>query len=136
MSREAPITAAQQWLHRHWLLWAPVYILLVLIFLVGVAATLLGLRLLWQVSQNRTPHYADIVEHFKYASIGAEPHSGIPYRIWRVLPEGTQPHADGKWPLSKLTSDELVDLLGHRNAWYRREARISSNSRCATGNSA
>jgi hypothetical protein len=86
MSREAPITAAQQWLHRHWLLWAPVYILLVLIFLVGGAATLLGLRLLWQVSQNRTPHYADIVEHFKYASIGAEPHSGIPYRIWRVLP--------------------------------------------------
>ncbi len=44
-------------------------------------------------------------------------------RIWRVLPTGTTPHADGRWPLGKLTSDELVDLLGHRNAWYRREAR-------------
>ena len=43
-------------------------------------------RLLWQVSQHRTPHFADIVEHFKYGSIGAEPYSGIPYRIWRALP--------------------------------------------------
>jgi putative heme-binding domain-containing protein len=44
-------------------------------------------------------------------------------RVWRVVPQGTQPHADGKWPLHDLSSDELVDLLRHRNAWYRREAR-------------
>jgi putative membrane-bound dehydrogenase-like protein len=44
-------------------------------------------------------------------------------RIWRVIPEGSKPRADGKWPLSKLTSDELVDLLKHRNEWYVREAR-------------
>jgi putative heme-binding domain-containing protein len=44
-------------------------------------------------------------------------------RIWRVAPQGVQPRADGKWPLSKLTSDELVDLLKHSNAWYAREAR-------------
>jgi len=29
----------------------------------------------------------DIVEHFKYGSIGAEEGSGLPYRIWRVLPD-------------------------------------------------
>ena len=29
---------------------------------------------------------ADIVEHFKYGSIGAEPSSGIPYGIWQALP--------------------------------------------------
>ncbi len=44
-------------------------------------------------------------------------------RIWRVVPEGTKPRADGKWPLSKLSNDELVDLLHHRNNWYSREAR-------------
>jgi hypothetical protein len=47
---------------------------------------IVGLILLWQVAQNRTPHYADIVEEFKYGSIGAEQNSGIPYRIWRALP--------------------------------------------------
>jgi putative membrane-bound dehydrogenase-like protein len=44
-------------------------------------------------------------------------------RLYRVVPEGVKPRADGKWPLSKLTSDELVDLLKHDNAWYSREAR-------------
>jgi hypothetical protein len=44
-------------------------------------------------------------------------------RLWRVVPEGTNPHADGRWPLGKLSSDELVDLLKHPNAWYSREAR-------------
>jgi putative heme-binding domain-containing protein len=44
-------------------------------------------------------------------------------RIWRVVPQGSNPHATGKWPLSGLTSDELVDLLDHPNAWYSREAR-------------
>ncbi|BCS35924.1 hypothetical protein TBR22_A51590 [Luteitalea sp. TBR-22] len=31
--------------------------------------------------------FPDIVEHFKYGSIGAEENSGLPYRIWKVLPE-------------------------------------------------
>jgi putative heme-binding domain-containing protein len=44
-------------------------------------------------------------------------------RIWRVAPTGSKPRADGKWPLNGLSSDELVDLLGHPNAWYPRQAR-------------
>src|SRR5688500_950022 len=31
--------------------------------------------------------HADIVEHFKYGSIGAEAEGGMPYWIWRVLPD-------------------------------------------------
>lgn len=31
--------------------------------------------------------FPDIVEHFKYGSIGAEENSGLPYWIWRVLPD-------------------------------------------------
>jgi putative heme-binding domain-containing protein len=44
-------------------------------------------------------------------------------RIWRVVPDGAKPQSLGKWPLSKLSSDELVDLLKQPNAWYSREAR-------------
>jgi putative heme-binding domain-containing protein len=44
-------------------------------------------------------------------------------RIWRVVPEGSNPRADGPWPLGKLPSDGLIDLLKHPNAWYSREAR-------------
>ena len=71
MSREAPVTAVQESLHRRWLLWTPVYLLLALLFLIGIAGAVFGLIVLWQLAQNRTPHFADIVEHFKYASIGA-----------------------------------------------------------------
>jgi len=87
MSREPPVTATQEALQRRWRLWTPVYILLALIAVIGIVGAVLGVTLLWIVSQNRTPHYADIVEHFKYASIGAEPTSGFPYRIWRALPK-------------------------------------------------
>jgi mono/diheme cytochrome c family protein len=86
MMREQPVTAAEDALHRRWRLLIPAYILLAVIALIGIVGTILGVILLWQLAQNRTPYYADIVEEFKYGSIGAEPHSGIPYRIWRALP--------------------------------------------------
>ena len=44
-------------------------------------------------------------------------------RIWRVKPEGSTPRADVRFPLSALASNELVDLLAHRNEWITREAR-------------
>lgn len=36
---------------------------------------------------NKPVDYDDIVDHFKYGSIGSETASGIPYWIWKVLPE-------------------------------------------------
>ena len=38
------------------------------------------------VTENGPAKYADIEDHFKYASIGGESTSGIPYWIWKVLP--------------------------------------------------
>jgi mono/diheme cytochrome c family protein len=86
MNRELPITAVQEALRRRWRFWTPVYLLLALVFLIGLVSTALGLIVLMRVSQNHTPRYGDIVEHFKYGSIGAEQNSGIPYRVWRALP--------------------------------------------------
>jgi mono/diheme cytochrome c family protein len=86
MISEQPVTAVERALYQRWRLLIPVYILLAIITLIGIVGAVFGAILLWQIAQNRTPHYADIVEEFKYGSIGAEPNSGIPYRIWRVLP--------------------------------------------------
>jgi putative membrane-bound dehydrogenase-like protein len=48
-------------------------------------------------------------------------------RIWRVVPTGTKPQPLGKLSgdlvaTSKLSSQQLVALLRHPNAWYWREA--------------
>ena len=42
--------------------------------------------------RHDSPSFPDIVEHFKYGSIGAEEGSGIPYWIWRVMPEVCAEH--------------------------------------------
>lgn len=46
-----------------------------------------AIPLLVSVFERNEPEvHSDIVEHFKYGSIGAEQRAGIPYEIWRVLP--------------------------------------------------
>jgi putative heme-binding domain-containing protein len=44
-------------------------------------------------------------------------------RIWRFVPAGTNPEPMAKLGLEDFTSPDLIELLGHRNAWYAREAR-------------
>lgn len=44
-------------------------------------------------------------------------------RIWRFVPRGTNPRPMSELALEAMSSDKLVDLLSHRNAWYTREAR-------------
>lgn len=39
------------------------------------------------IDPNSPEIHADILDHFKYGSIGAEERAGIPYSIWAVLPE-------------------------------------------------
>ena len=52
----------------------------------GLAAVLIPAGML--IPLNEPELHDDIVEHYKYGSIGAETrHMGIPYWIWRVLPD-------------------------------------------------
>ncbi|OCQ98832.1 hypothetical protein BCD64_22545 [Nostoc sp. MBR 210] len=53
--------------------------------IVGVVAVVVFL--IWPVISNSPVDYADIEEHFKYGSIGSEAVNGVPYWIWKVLPE-------------------------------------------------
>lgn len=51
-------------------------------------------------------------------------------RVWKVATIGAEqaPALSGK-PLDQRSTDELVDLLTHENAWHRRQARVVLASR-------
>lgn len=57
------------------------------IWVVVVGAIIVAAFLIWPVLSNSPVDYANIEDHFKYGSIGSEPVNGIPYWIWKVLPE-------------------------------------------------
>jgi len=51
------------------------------------ALYVIGLYFVRRYNPDYPVIYTDINEHFKYGSIGSESANGIPYEIWRVLPE-------------------------------------------------
>ena len=55
------------------------------IVVLGVIAV--AIFFIWPVISNSPVDYANIEDHFKYGSIGSEPVNGVPYWIWKVLPE-------------------------------------------------
>ncbi|MCC5615548.1 cytochrome c [Nostoc sp. CHAB 5836] len=57
------------------------------IWVVIVSVVAVAAFFIWPVFFNSPVDYADIENHFKYGSIGSEPINGIPYWIWKVLPE-------------------------------------------------
>ncbi|HEY0006996.1 MAG TPA: cytochrome c [Pyrinomonadaceae bacterium] len=59
----------------------------VLLLFILALLLLIGIYLYWSFNPNRPVDYADIQEHFKYGSIGSEPANGIPYWIFKVLPD-------------------------------------------------
>ncbi len=59
----------------------------VVLIVLGVVLLFIGLWAWWTFNPNRAVDYSDIQEHFKYGSIGSEPDNGIPYWIFKVLPD-------------------------------------------------
>jgi hypothetical protein len=54
------------------------------IFFAPVAFALISFA--WRyLNPETTPRYSDIVEHYKYGSIGSEV-TGLPYWVWKALP--------------------------------------------------
>jgi hypothetical protein len=81
---ESPV---DQWQHgfRRW-------IILIVLGLIG----LIAIYLIWYFTSDRTEEHADILEHFKYGSIGSEPGGSVltpvggvlpPYLIFKTLPD-------------------------------------------------
>lgn len=80
------VTEVQRRLSTRWRLRTPLYLLGAVVALVGIVAIVVGLTVLARFSGESTPRHADIVEHFKYGSIGSEPESGLPVYVWKALP--------------------------------------------------
>jgi hypothetical protein len=82
MWRELLVVATQQgrWTR------AIFVILAILLGIPGLLAVTLGGILAWRyLRPETTPNYANIVDHFKYGSIGSEV-TGLPYWVWKALP--------------------------------------------------
>jgi len=54
---------------------------------IAVFSLMPAVRAATLTDQNKPEVHADILEHFKYGSIGAEERAGIPLWIWAVLPD-------------------------------------------------
>ncbi|MBB3189913.1 hypothetical protein [Halomonas cerina] len=85
--QEPPVTAVQQALRRRRRRRLPLTLLALAVVLAGVLVLAIGLPTLWRYSGESVRHYADPETHFWHGSIGSEPASGLPVRLWRVLPE-------------------------------------------------
>lgn len=53
----------------------------------GLGLLIFGVYFAGRLSRDEAVHYADPEEHFKYGSTGGERDAGLPYWIWKVLPE-------------------------------------------------
>ena len=86
MSDARHVTAVEAELARRRRLWRPVTVLVGLLFAAALVVVVCGLWFGIGLLRETTPRYADIDAHFRYGSIGAEPESGIPYKLWKALP--------------------------------------------------
>ncbi|HEV8488052.1 MAG TPA: cytochrome c [Blastocatellia bacterium] len=55
--------------------------------IIVVVLFLAGTYLFWSFNPNAPVDYVKIEDHFKYGSIGSDVDLGIPYWIWKVLPD-------------------------------------------------
>ncbi|MDN3522610.1 c-type cytochrome [Halomonas ramblicola] len=71
---------------RRWLAW------LALLLVLGAAVAAIG----WYKLFREEPQHLEGVEaYYRYGSIGTEPEEGLPYWVWRVLPEVFPQHLPG-----------------------------------------
>ena len=59
----------------------------VLLVIVAVLLVGLGVRITIFLTKDEPQNYANVIQQFKYGSVGTEQDQGIPYFIWSVLPD-------------------------------------------------
>jgi hypothetical protein len=84
--QEPPVTAVQQEARRRRWRRLPLSLLALAVVVAGVLVLAIGIPTLWRYSGESVRHYADPETHFQHGSIGSEV-SGLPVRLWRVLPD-------------------------------------------------
>ncbi|WP_305985023.1 cytochrome c [Roseibium sp. MMSF_3544] len=79
-------TAVERELARRRKVSRPVFIVFLVLFLAFLIVLITLLFTLAGFFRETTPHYSSPVDHFKYGSIGTEPASGLPRKLWDALP--------------------------------------------------
>ncbi|MBZ5617979.1 MAG: c-type cytochrome [Acidobacteriia bacterium] len=68
----------------------------------------------WRYIRESPVDYASDIEHFKYGSIGADSDAGIPYWVWRVMPQVCPGHLPHPAAFRALPADEQSGLAGYQ----------------------
>ncbi|MCE9680762.1 hypothetical protein [Halomonas alkalisoli] len=84
--QEPPVTAVQQEARRRRWRRLPLTLLVLAVVAAGLLALAIGVPTVWRYSGESVRHFADPETHFRHGSIGSEV-SGLPVRLWRVLPD-------------------------------------------------
>ena len=74
---------------------------------------LLIVAVYWGIFAEIPRDHADIREHFKYGSIGAEAGAGIPYWIWQVLPDMFPQHLPEPDRFRAVPADKRTAVVGY-----------------------
>jgi hypothetical protein len=82
----------------------------VLVISVAVLVVLVGV-VIGFVNRNEPQRFSDIEQHFLYGSIGSEDEGGIPYWVWRVLPDVFPDLLEARTPGRDGTGYERLGFL-------------------------
>jgi len=86
-----------------------------LVLLAGLLAmATLALFIYWRWISEVPVDYADDADHFAYGSIGSDSYSGIPYWIWRVLPEVFPDHLPQGDKMRRANGEIADGLTGYQ----------------------
>src|SRR6516162_7002173 len=86
MATHTSVSVVQRELQRRAWIRLIIVIVLLVIFLVGLVAIVLGGVAYHRFTRSGTPYQTSEIDHFKYGSIGSESASGLPYWVWQALP--------------------------------------------------
>lgn len=86
MGEPTYITVVEAELARRRRRWRAVFWAGLLVTGLAIVLLLIAISAGWRLAAKDTPHYGNPVDHFKFGSIGAEPASGLPYKLWMALP--------------------------------------------------
>lgn len=107
-SRERTDPVDREYRRRRWRCWA----------LFGIVVYFVVLLVYWGVIAEVPVDYVSQEDHFKYGSIGSDSDNGIPYWIWRVLPEIFSEHLPDPEAFEALPEDERDGLAGYAQFGY------------------
>ncbi len=77
------------------------------------ALFLIGALIYWGIFAEVPADYREDDEHFKYGSIGSDSGGGLPYWIWRVLPEMFPEHLPHPKAFQALPEERQKGLVGY-----------------------